>query len=281
MRASVRACLCVCVCVRVCTRACVYPCVRLSVCACESVSVCSRDCARARMCILPVAVGACTRASGSSSAHRIRARDRAGPSDRHGPVGHVHCAAVSVLHAPPVRCGPPPPTGRPSPRAAPAHGPPSAGPRGRTFVRVSEIATRSNTSVPFSTYTAPPDPCTRAAAAEISIRPSPAAVTAARLHRPPVCRGRRHAKAAPCASPRGRAAAMVSEIATPSNTSVPLDTYTAPPECPCARGCRCDQYMAEPGVARTRRLALRPSPHGACACRHTGARMRACVGACE
>ena len=32
---------------------------------------------------------------------------------------------------------------------------------------VPEIATRSNTSVPFSTYTAPPDPCTRAAAAEI------------------------------------------------------------------------------------------------------------------
>ena len=99
-------------------------------------------------------------------------------------------------------------------------------------MRVSEIATRSNTSVPFSTYTAPPDPCTRAAAAEISIRPSLAAVTAARLHRPPVVRGRRPAKAAPCASPRGRADALVSEIATPSNMSVPFSMYTAPPEVP-------------------------------------------------
>ncbi len=67
-----------------------------------------------------------------------------------------------------------------------------------------------NVTAPSAMYTAPPLPfCT----ANHPLRAVPA-------HRPP------------CARPRGHTAAMVPEIATPSNTSPPFSMYIAPPEEP-------------------------------------------------
>ena len=87
-------------------------------------------------------------------AHRLRARDRAVPSERDGAIAHGDCASVP-LHTAPVRRRP---AARTQPRARPAR----AAEGRRTVALVSEIATPSNTSSPLNMKTAPPFTCTRA-----------------------------------------------------------------------------------------------------------------------
>ena len=88
-------------------------------------------------------------------AHRLRARDRAAPSERDGAIGHDNCASV-FLHTTRRRSGAGPPHAR-SRRGRPAR----AAEGRRAVALVSEIATPSNTSSPLSMAITPPFACTR------------------------------------------------------------------------------------------------------------------------